>query len=504
MTTPVPSLEPTRSPRENTATIAAAFLIISGDFLFWSHDPGISLGIFATLAVAALIVAHGGGTNLRLLTIGGLLLPSAAQAGIELSLSNLLVLGALGTVTLGETAFASLRPAWSRWAESVWALMRPIVGWKWLPSIMRRSPLAGAQLGKASETIARVILPTAAVTLVFALLLGSGNAILGRWIVTATNSILGWFADPEVVLARTLLWVGLATFALTILRPRETPTGKRAWQYAVPDLPQPKSAALALWRSIALLAALNALFFAANTADAVYLWTGGALPEGVTYSEFVHNGVHNLIAAVVLSAVVIVLIFQQVPAIRTAPAVKALALFWIAQNVVLITGVLLRLQRYIEVYDMSELRVYVGCFLLLVSVGFGLLTVHVIRHKGLGWLLLMNFAATFALFFVLQFLDVAKWVAACNVARWEADRRRTLDVEYLASLGASAIPSLIRVAETPDRTEAHQALVIIEKRKPQAQMYLAQLDWRSWQHRNVVNMRLLATHEVRNARHYSR
>ncbi|MBA2270984.1 MAG: DUF4173 domain-containing protein [Chthoniobacterales bacterium] len=500
MTTAAPSLEQTRSPRENIAAIAAALLIISGDFLFWSHDPGVSLGIFAALAVAALVAAHGSGTNARMLIIAGLLLPSAVQTGIELSLSNLIVLGALGTVTLGETAFASLHTASSRWAESAWALLRPIAGWKWLRSIIRRSPLGGAQLARASETIARVILPTAAVTLVFAVLLGAGNAILGRWIFTAINSVVGWFADPELVFARTLLWVALATFALTILRPRETPAGKRIWHRAVPDLPQPKNAALALWRSITALAVLNVLFFAANTADALYLWTGGALPEGVTYSEFVHHGVYSLIAAVVLSAVVIVLIFQQVPTIRTAPAVKALGLFWIAQNVVLITGVLLRLQRYVEVYDLSELRVYVGCFLLLVTAGLGLLTVHLVSRKGLGWLLLTNLLATFALFFVLQFRDVAKWVAESNVARWEADRTRMLDVEYLASLGASAIPSLIRVAEMPDRAEAHQAFVIIQKRKPRAQAYLAELDWRSWQQRDVRNMRLLATHEVRTLR----
>ncbi|HSH39767.1 MAG TPA: DUF4173 domain-containing protein, partial [Chthoniobacterales bacterium] len=390
--------------------------------------------------------------------------------------------------------------AWCRWAEAAWALLRPIAGWKWLPPIMRRSPLGGAQLGRASETIARVILPTAAVTLVFAVLLGAGNAILGRWIFTAVNSVVGWFADPELIFARTLLWVALATFALTILRPREMPDGQRIWHRAVPDLPQPKNAALALWRSITVLAVLNALFFAANTADALYLWTGDALPNGVTYSQFVHHGVYSLIAAVVLSAMVIVLIFQQIPAIRTAPAVKVLGLFWIAQNVVLITGVLLRLQRYVDAYQLSELRVYVACFLLLVTVGFGLLTLHVVAHRGIGWLLLTSTLVTFTLFFVLQFLDVAKWVAESNVARWEADPSRTLDVKYLASLGPSAIPSMIRVAETPARPEAHEAFLIIQKRKPHAQARLAARDWRSWQQRKVQNTRLLATHDVRTRR----
>ncbi|HSH39320.1 MAG TPA: hypothetical protein VK993_11085, partial [Chthoniobacterales bacterium] len=107
MTTAAPSLEPTRSPRENIAAIAAALLVISGDYLFWEHDPGVSVGIFAALAVAALIVAHGTAINWRISIAGGLLLASAVQTGIELSLSNLIVLGALGTVALGETAFAT-------------------------------------------------------------------------------------------------------------------------------------------------------------------------------------------------------------------------------------------------------------------------------------------------------------------------------------------------------------------------------------------------------------
>jgi hypothetical protein len=201
-----------------------------------------------------------------------------------------------------------------------------------------------------------------------------------------------------------------------------------------------------------------------------------------------------------LSALVLVVVFQQAETIRTARAVKSLALLWIAQNVVLISGVLLRLQRYVEAYQLSELRVYVGCFLLLVTVGFVLLTIHVIAHKGLTWLLLTNLGATFALFFLLQFPDVARWVAESNVARWQNDPTRTLDLEYLASLGSSAVPSLIQVAETAGRPEAHDAFVVLQKRKPAAERRLATLDWRSWQQREVRNTRLLATHEVRTQR----
>jgi hypothetical protein len=195
-----------------------------------------------------------------------------------------------------------------------------------------------------------------------------------------------------------------------------------------------------------------------------------------------------------------VLIFQQAQSIRTARVIRSLALLWIAQNVILIASVLLRLQRYVDAYQLSELRIYVGCFLLLVAAGFALLTVHVTAHKSFGWLFRSNLAATFALFFVLQFLDVAKWVAETNVARWQNDATRTLDVHYLASLGASAVPSLINVAEMAGRSEAHDAFIALQYRKAHAELVLADLDWRSWQQREVRSARLLATHEVRTQR----
>jgi hypothetical protein len=162
--------------------------------------------------------------------------------------------------------------------------------------------------------------------------------------------------------------------------------------------------------------------------------------------------------------------------------------------------VLLRLQRYAHAYDLSELRIYVGCFLLLVPVADGLLTVHVLRHKGLGWLLLTQPACHLRVVLRAAVPRCGETGRGVERRALGIDRNRTLDVDYLASLGTSAIPSLIRVGEMRDRAEAHQAFPIIQKRKPLAQASLAQVDWRSWQQHDVRNLRLLAIHEVRTQR----
>ena len=142
------------------------------------------------------------------------------------------------------------------------------------------------------------------------------------------------------------------------------------------------------------------------------------LPEGVTLSEFVHSGVSSLIFATLLSAVVLTTMFQQSIEIVRSRGLKALALLWIVQNLVLIAGVFRRLSLYVEGYQLSEQRIYVGCFLLLVTTGFGLLAWHVARDGSLRTLIFRNVLAIFALFFVLQFPDVAGYVARSNVNQW--------------------------------------------------------------------------------------
>ncbi len=111
----------------------------------------------------------------------------------------------------------------------------------------------------------------------------------------------------------------------------------------------------------------------------------------------------------------------------------------------MIAGVFFRLKLYVQAYQLTEDRVYVGCFLLLVVTGFILPAWHVLRGTAtIHALIFRNAMATFALFFVIQFTNMDGWVAHYNVTRWKRKPvERTLDVAYLASLGPDAWPSLV-------------------------------------------------------------
>ena len=104
-----------------------------------------------------------------------------------------------------------------------------------------------------------------------------------------------------------------------------------------------------------------------------------------------------------------------------------------------------------------------------------------------GWLLTSNAIATFTLFFLVQFADVPGWVAQANVRQWQRTpgttlERRTLDLEYLESLGASGWPALINVAAQRRIPEiAAQAGGRLREIAFEETQRLAREDWRSRQ-----------------------
>jgi hypothetical protein len=282
--------------------------------------------------------------------------------------------------------------------------------------------------------------PALILALIFGLLLASGNAVFGSW----TNSFFDWFRKELALyfdLGRIVMWCLAAFLILPLLRPANVSSKWWKSTQLLSRLPEILPARAALFSSGLVLVVLNLLFLVANIADALFLWSGKTLPVSVSYSRFVHNGVNSLVIAVILSTFVLTLIFQQALSVSQRRELKALAFVWIAQNIFLLGSVVLRLKLYIEAYDMTVARLSTMIFLVLVAAGYVLLTIKIIKDKSLSWLIGGCVLAIFATFYLAQFLDLKGWSANYNVARWEKDRTRKLDVAYLIALGPPAWPA---------------------------------------------------------------
>jgi hypothetical protein len=314
---------------------------------------------------------------------------------------------------------------------------------------------------------------------VFAVLLAGGNSILSNWISGLFSGLFAYFKNWDFSFGRLVFWALMTVIPLMLLMPDRPPEHRRFWLADVPRFPTGRPE-IGQWRAIAILCALNLLFFAANTIDVFFLWARATLPDGVTASSFVHQGVWSLIGATLLAALVLAALFQESVAVTRHRSIRYLAYAWIAQNILLVLSVLLRLKLYVDEFQWTTLRVYVGCFLLLVSVGFLLLALHVRYEWSLNRLIVANMAAVLALFYVVQFLPVEEWVARNNVAAYLKDPQRGIDLAYLDRLGPGAWPALAQLAAS-DLPAAGDAQGRLEEAALAEKERRTQTDWRSWQ-----------------------
>lgn len=467
-------------------------LVWTADFLFWRQTPGLTLGIYFSLVALAVFALHAApGRQWRPGIACGLLLVSSVATALETSFTNTLVLLGLLAVVIGESFYREVPGGpWSRWSETLVSWFCALGRWPWFFLRFSASALVNAGLSKASaDAVAKAfqaIAPAACLGFVFLVVFQSGNAVFRELCNRIYTVFVNWIENFDLSFGHFVFWFFISTVVLVLVQPRKGTDKPRIWTKQWSRVNRTDHT-VAIWQSRSILFVLNALFFAVNTIDVSYLWEHAKLPTGVTLSQFVHSGVYSLIFATLLSALVLASMFQQSVDITRARGVKGLALLWIGQNLMLIAGVFLRLKLYVIAYQLSALRIYVGCFLLLVTVGFVLLALHVLRDGSLNRLIFNNMLAVFALFFVLQFVNVAGYVAQFNVGQWRSDRTRALDFDYLESLGPGAWPALCSVATMPDAFRSPEA--VAEARLRVRKIALQEIDnrahsdWRSFQFR---------------------
>ncbi len=476
-------------------------LTYCADYLLWPARLGLSLGIFiAILGIAAITAQRAERRTIRAWTVLALLLLSAAQTAVAMSFSNIAVASLLLLSLLGDGHFQMLSSANLRVLGAATALIRAPGRWIWLSGCLKRyeDKHANALETRSMQAVrfVRVTAPALALGAIFAVILSGGNAVFRERLWQLMRALSDWVANLDISIGRVSFWGVAVTFLLAFVYP----ASRFADKWKVPG-PLPKwlrrDGSLARWQSGSILAVLNALFCAANTIDVWYLWIRADLPAGVSYSAYVHKGVFDLTLAVILSAVVMVVIFQQETKVVSGRPLKLLAHLWILQNIAMIAGVFLRLKLYVDKFELTTLRCYVMCFLLLVFGGFLFLAWYVERQLGAEWLIQKNLQAAFALFFLLQFANISGWVARWNVAEWKEKPGREIDLEYLVDLGPDAWPSLLTMAEQTRSPElAADATELIAKIANENKDAVMSMNWRSRQFRRDASMKMITSAAV--------
>ena len=188
-----------------------------------------------------------------------------------------------------------------------------------------------------------------------------------------------------------------------------------------------------------LFVLLNGLLWVFNAVDMFYLLTG-RLPEGVTHSNFVHQGVNMLIVSVVLAIAVVMYFFRgNLNFLRNNQRLRVVAYVWIVQNAVLIGTTASKNFSYIGEFGLTYKRIGVYVYLILTLIG--LITTFIkVRDIKSNWFLLRKNAWLF--YTVLIIFSTVDWGRAITRYNVQFLNVKAIDVDYLISLPATNLDLL--------------------------------------------------------------
>lgn len=393
-------------------------LLLLADLLFWRQvGPGLSLALFLmALALAAAPSRRVG--PLTGLVLGLLPLVETVQA-----LSVLFgVAAVLGFVLTHHLPGKGLLRAGARFLPLV-----PFLALRDGVKVLRGMPVAGPAPLRALKAVA---LPLG-LGLVFASLLAEANPVLDGW---ARQVLQG--PDPTALINRVMFWGGMALLIWPVLVIEGEALRLGADPKPFKRHPMPALGLVTAQSVTISLLLFNLMFAVQTTMDLTYLWSGTALPDGMSHAEYAHRGAYPLVATALLAGA-FALISR--PFAGESRGVRVLLLAWVAQNVMLVISALYRLDLYVETYGLTYLRAHAAVWMGLVALGLVLVGGQVARGLPNGWLMARAAGLGGGVLYVCTFINFAGLIADYNLtAAREGRLTYGPDMGYVCELGPNA------------------------------------------------------------------
>ena len=183
---------------------------------------------------------------------------------------------------------------------------------------------------------------------------------------------------------------------------------------------------------------LNSLILILNILDYDFLFISHQLPDGITYSEFVHQGIGALIFSILISVFIIIFYFRgEINFSEKNKVIKALAYLWIIQNVIMLISTAMRNGLYISEYGLTYKRIGVYVYLLLTVIGLVTTYIKIVNHKTASYLIRINSWLFYFVMVVSCFINWDMLITSYNVKHSGKSSK-----EYLVTLSGTNLPVL--------------------------------------------------------------
>lgn len=442
----------------------AAALVGFGDLFFYGVRSGSTLGAFALLWTATLALTR---PDVRSRTGSRAALLAATAFGFVLVYDP----GLLGWVLFwAAIASASLLPRAGFTDALSWGgrlLVHGVTGVATPFRDLGRFGRAGRSRGRVrvGAVVALLALPVVGGAGFLALFAGA-NPLIGRALAAIE------LPDLSALVPHLLLWALLLVCIWPNLRPRNTVWRGEGWADVEPLVVTLRVPVLVL-----SLVTFNAVFAVENGLDLAYLWSGAALPEGVSVADYARQGAHLLIATALLAGLFVLVALAPGSEGARSPAVRRLVVLWVGQNLLLVASSVLRTLNYVAGSELTVLRIQALAWMGLVAVGLLLICWRMLCDRSARWLINRNALAAGIVLATASVADLGATAATFNARH--ARTTQELDLCYFSQLGVSATIPLIALERRAIGPKLRDQLAWL-RLLAMDRLTTDQSDWHSW------------------------
>jgi hypothetical protein len=188
-----------------------------------------------------------------------------------------------------------------------------------------------------------------------------------------------------------------------------------------------------------LFGLLNVLIFLVNLLDFNFIFFNNKLPEGVTFAQFLHQGVGMLIVSIIISIIIVLFYFRgSLNFIEKSKVLKYLAYLWILQNIFMLISVCLKNHLYIDSYGLTYKRIGIYVYALLTIIGLVTTYLKVRNTQKNLFLIRVNGWTFYSVFVLSSFINWDQLIVDYN-----QKGKHEIDIYYMLSMSDSTLPSLI-------------------------------------------------------------
>lgn len=231
---------------------------------------------------------------------------------------------------------------------------------------------------------------------------------------------------------------------------------------------------------LVLLTLLNLLILTVNISDIMFLSGGMELPDDVSRSDSVHQGVASLITSIVFAISIIMYYFRgRMNFYKGNVAIRVLGFIWIIQNVFMVFSTAMRNSDYVLAHGLTEKRIGVYVWLLLTLIGL-VITLIKIWKKRSNWFMVRN--SGWAFFAVLILSTGVSWGELISDYNIQAHEQRgvPVDAEYLALLDFVVIPDLVELYKDNEELRSNNFGYRLREQIADFKYNWEGTSWRSW------------------------